>query len=254
MNIFKLFKYNFFYFLSFILSSKLIHLIGASHSTKWMRDKFFRPNGTTEIINKSIKYFGYTLKISSPIQVLYRAEKKGIESSLTRFIMNEVSNGDVCIDVGANYGFISMIMSKKVGFAGHVYAFEANRYIYKILKKNIICNNLDTICTLSNSFISNKSDESHKTIDEILLNDTKKIKLIKIDTDGTDYNCLLGARKIIKRDSPIIIIEVNDMEEDIYNQLKKIGYKFFYDQYYQTITSSMPPNLIASQYQLSKTA
>ena len=112
--------------------------------------------------------------------------------------MNEIQSGDHCIDIGANFGFITMIMAKSVGLDGHVFSFEAESYIFQVLTKNINDNALDKICTVGNYFISNKSNMNVKKIDDIIKKNRKeKIKLIKIDTDGSDYNCLLGAKQLI---------------------------------------------------------
>jgi len=91
-----------------------------------------------------------------------------------------------------------------------------------------------------------------KKIDDIIKKNRKeKIKLIKIDTDGLDYNCLLGAEELIKKDMPIIVIEINEKDTEIYNKFVELGYDYFYDQYYNVIsTNNMPPNLIASCNQL----
>ena len=207
-----------------------------------------------EIYKKKICYFQYSLVVSCPLQILYKAEKKGIEPSLSRLIMNELSNGDICIDVGASYGFITMMMAATVGNKGHVFSFEANESIYSILEQNIDENNLKNICTISNSFISNQSSMIEKKLDDIIqIIETKKINLIKIDTDGSDYNCLLGASELINFYMPIIIIEINEFGEEIYDKLIDFGYSNFYDQHYNIISKNiLPCNLIASTKLLRK--
>ena len=39
----------------------------------------------------------YDLYVSCPLQILRKAEKKGIEPSLSRLILNELNQGDKCI-------------------------------------------------------------------------------------------------------------------------------------------------------------
>jgi len=252
MNLFQWCKYQLYYIIKLNFPKEKSFLFASSSQIKWLRDVFFRPKGMPEIYKKKIQYFQFTFIISCPLQILLRAEKKGIESSLSRLIMNELSKGDQCIDVGANYGFITMIMAKSVGLDGHVFSFEAESYIFQVLTKNINDNALDKICTVGNYFISNKSNMNVKKIDDIIKKNRKeKIKLIKIDTDGSDYNCLLGAEQLIKKDMPIIVIEINEKGTEIYNKLVDLGYDYFYDQYYNVIsTNNMPPNLIASCNQL----
>jgi len=47
------------------------------------------------------------------------------------------------------------------------------------------------------------------TLDDLLGNDPRKVNAIKIDIEGCEADCLLGAKKIIERDKPPMLIEVN---------------------------------------------
>ena len=230
-----------------IVPKQKLLLFASSSKTKWIRNKFFWKQGLPEIYKKKIHYLQYSLYVSAPLQILKKAETKGIEPSLSRFIMNELSQGDECIDIGANYGFITMIMAEIVDINGHVYSYESDKYIFDILVKNIKDNNFDNICSAENYFISNNNSINTKKIDDLLLEKSKKIKLIKIDTDGSDYNCLSGAENLIIQCKPIIIIEMAKNKNMIHKKLLDLGYLYFYDQHYnKLIDEKYPPNLIAS--------
>ena len=58
------------------------------------------------------------------------------EIRLTRFLLNNVKEGNVFIDIGAHYGYYSLLASKLVNEEGKVYSFEASINNYQILKKN----------------------------------------------------------------------------------------------------------------------
>ena len=77
----------------------------------------------------------------------------------------------------------------------------------------------------------NKNTSTVKTVDSLIYGHCKKIDLIKIDTDGTDLECLEGCEKIIKESDPIIVIEINNNFNQIVGYLLKSSYKFFYDQH-----------------------
>ena len=66
-------------------------------------------------------------------------------------------------------------------------------------------------------------------LDDIQINDENKIiRGLKIDTEGEDYNVLLGAENVIKNFKPQIIIEVrNENKENIQDFLKLFNYKFY---------------------------
>jgi ubiquinone/menaquinone biosynthesis C-methylase UbiE len=44
-----------------------------------------------------------------------------------------IFNGDVCIDIGANYGAYTYELSKIVGITGKVYSFEPGKFAFNVL-------------------------------------------------------------------------------------------------------------------------
>ncbi len=54
-----------------------------------------------------------------------------------------------------------------------------------------------------------------------------KIDLIKIDTNGSEYDVILSLINLIKKYKPVLIIENNDVK-NIYNFLSKYGYQKFF--------------------------
>lgn len=55
-----------------------------------------------------------------------------------------------------------------------------------------------------------------------------KVDLIKIDTNGYELNVIKGLLKIIKKDKPALIVEINKDHNKISNILKQYGYKSYY--------------------------
>ena len=122
---------------------------------------------------------------------------------------------------------------------------EAVSENYEIKSK--IFKELDNICSAENYFISNNNIGNNQKIDDLLLERSKKIKLIKIDTDGYDFECLCGSEQLIKQQFPLIIIEMTENNNKIHQKLINIGYQYFYNQHYKEILNiNYPPNLIAS--------
>ena len=65
-------------------------------------------------------------------------------------------------------------------------------------------------------------------LDDITINDTRKVRGLKIDTEGEDYKVLLGAKNIITKNLPDIIIEVREDNKILIKDfLIFFGYKFF---------------------------
>ena len=89
-------------------------------------------------------------------------------------------------------------------------------------------------------------------LDDITINDNRKIRGIKIDTEGEDYNVLLGAEKIINNFRPDIIIEVREKNKlEIFQFLAKYNYKTWLIS--DKVTSNVIPVKL-SNLQITSTA
>ena len=65
--------------------------------------------------------------------------------------------GDVVVDVGAAFGFYTLISSMKVGTRGRVIAIEAQPDSFEMLNLNIKLNRLDNVITLNYAAYSRKA-------------------------------------------------------------------------------------------------
>jgi tRNA A58 N-methylase Trm61 len=52
-----------------------------------------------------------------------------------------IKKGDIVCDVGSHISELSFYLSELVGKKGTVYSFEANKFLYKILEKNLFKKN-----------------------------------------------------------------------------------------------------------------
>lgn len=149
--------------------------------------------------------------------------------------LNESKN--TVIDIGANIGATSIPLAKRYPNS-HFYLFEPHPFIFNKLINNINYNKLKNITAqkfaITDStettvpFYAQKNDDNlglssiklnhdigefdlieanSRTLDSIFLKEDVTIKIIKIDTQGTELNVLMSGKQIIKRDRPIIIFE-----------------------------------------------
>ena len=150
--------------------------------------------------------------------------------------MDNLGAGDTLIDVGANIGFFSIYAAKR---GAQVWAFEPNILVYELLKKNVVANGCDGVgytnialydsetkltinpewnggqhmtAETSNSgglsLVKGDGDFDGVALDNWLAAmPIKKVSLLKIDTQGSDYRVLLGARKTIEKHRPVICFE-----------------------------------------------
>ena len=136
---------------------------------------------------------------------------------------------DIVIDIGAYIGTHALPMAM---LCNKVYAFECNEIIFNCLRENIVLNDLEHKIKPHDICLSNKEDQlkfyerengtsrvssrniigncrivKTNTLDNIIGLDTP-IKLIKIDCEGHEFKVLEGAKGIIEKHSPYILIEV----------------------------------------------
>ena len=171
------------------------------------------------------------------------------------------------IDVGANFGYYSLLASQYMSKDSKIYAFEPVPIKFKSLKENsksasekfgieIECFNKavsnedkenitlylpDNDKDCSGGLIKNRNhNEKTILVDTITLDNVFKdmdIDLIKIDVEGAELQVLEGASNIIKTKRPILMIEVHKFENKAGKPMLDV-YKFFkhlYDNNYDTI-------------------
>jgi FkbM family methyltransferase len=183
------------------------------------------------------EYRGIKLKLNfPPIQDAYK-----LKTSETRFLTEDVLLNKVLykiplnptvLDIGSYIGGSAIWFSIKAG-AKVVIAVEPNDYAYKLLVENIKLNKLEGIINPISSIIGNEKyypsstllkqlnvtnehnisskifeNKSRKSIDELLENRKDKIDFIKISAKGSEYEIIKGAVNTIKKDRPLILLEV----------------------------------------------
>ena len=70
-----------------------------------------------------------------------------------------------------------------------------------------------------------------------------RIDLIKIDTNGYEYNVIKGMEKIVKKNRPALIIEINKDSKKIDFFLKRLGYfGYYYSSFEDKLVKKRLPN------------
>ncbi|MDN3904178.1 FkbM family methyltransferase [Arthrobacter sp. YD2] len=170
------------------------------------------------------------------------------EAELLRALKRVIRPGDTVVDVGANIG------NHTVFFAGvlkcKVIAVEPVPLLAEILRSNVSRNKLSDLVSVHQVALGYEEalaeiaqfDENNyggtslslrvdgdievKPLDA-LVSDT--VGLIKIDAEGMDYQVLLGAREVLERDMPVVVIEAMtpDAVAQIESFLTPLGYSIF---------------------------
>jgi FkbM family methyltransferase len=155
-----------------------------------------------------------------------------------------IKPGDTVLDIGANAGHYTLRMSELVGPNGLVIAFEPIAETFRELSydcgqaryKNIALVNAAvsdrpgrvrmTVPT-RDSYRASVTDSGDAvlaiTIDAMKL---PKVDLIKIDVEGHELQALLGARELLERDKPLLVVEENDRRDTrVGTFLSEFGYR-----------------------------
>lgn len=182
------------------------------------------------------------------------------ESHVHNFIKAHISEDDVFVDIGSNYGWHSIFSSLKCKW---VYSFEPQKVLHDLQLKNIKVNNITNISTFNlglgdtNRFANlNAIDYSKESLNigdlsigtsgervEIRSLDSfniSKVDWIKVDIQGYEIKCLTGAIKTIEKHRPNFIIEVenhqlrnfNYSSADLFKLLKELNYDIFLLDYH----------------------
>jgi len=193
--------------------------------------------------NNLVYFFNDTL--SNEISIFGIYEKAQL-NKIIDVIRNKKKR--ICIDIGANIGNHSLFFSK---FFKKVFSFEAHPKVFRLLEinteksKNIKVFNLALsekegylyfrdfkTQNMAGHSLKNKGEFKIKTkkLDNIIKD--KRIDFVKIDTEGHEYKVLVGMRKMLITNNPIIMFEFDakqySQNHKIIKYLNNLNYKFFY--------------------------
>ncbi|BAO30559.1 FkbM family methyltransferase [Sulfuritalea hydrogenivorans] len=162
----------------------------------------------------------------------------GYEAEETRLMASVVAAGSTVIDVGANFGWHAIHLSRRVGDSGKVLAFEPIPATYAELTENVAlnaCNNLKSFSfalgnearTISmylpgtdmgagaaSQFLDtgDRVEVSMLRLDDVLDREgVEHVDFIKADIEGGELNFLRGTERLINRCHPVIFVEIVDI-------------------------------------------
>jgi FkbM family methyltransferase len=174
--------------------------------------------------------------------------------------------GDIVIDIGAAFGFYTIISSKRVGKNGKVLSIEASPAIFDMLNRNMKLNKLYNILTLNYavyskqtkiklystySILTERSEKNTEkfvevnadTLDNLLLQNKinyEDVNWIKIDVEGAEFEVLKGATNILSKSKDIaLLIEIHNIEEgknfykEIIDFLENLNFKIEFEKTYE---------------------
>lgn len=175
------------------------------------------------------------------------------ESHLQKLIREYVAAGDTVYDIGANIGYVSLLLSRQVGPAGRVNAFEPLPQNIAAFRQNIELNRLlnvhlfefaasegrgEAVIRMADnsstaSLVWHRDDPaarefSIKTVaidDLIESGDLTSPTFVKIDVEGSEGMALRGMRRMIAAAKPVLFVECSELgRETAWRLLRELGY------------------------------
>jgi len=163
------------------------------------------------------------------------------EVRLARYFISEIQAGEVFFDIGAHFGYFSLLASRLVGEKGRIVAFEASPKTHQILCLNLrhrsnteihhraVSETSETVKfyefpNLYSEYNAMDTDQykernwfkEHRPVETnvqaIILDDFVREhslfpSTIKIDVEGAEYKVLAGAQNVLAKHRPTIAME-----------------------------------------------
>lgn len=163
-----------------------------------------------------------------------------------------LQEGELAVDLGANLGFVSLLLAARVGSRGKVYAIEPNPALHDRIKTGAWLNRFHQLELLPYAcgdeegelgFDVDFSDHSKshlstsggslkvavRRLDSLLAERPQRIAFIKIDVEGFEGQALAGAQAILREDKPVLVFETGTHTPEqvarIGQELGKAGYR-----------------------------
>ena len=169
-----------------------------------------------------------------------------IEAPLTEVLLERLRPGMVFVDVGAHYGYHTLVASRLVGPDGRVFAFEPARRAFELLQRNVVgLGNVEVVnaavhsscgagdlhdfgpghSALSTLFATARvPDEERRTLtattypvrcttlDDHLGAAGVVPDVVKLDAEGSERAILEGMRGLLRHGRPLIALETGDYD------------------------------------------
>lgn len=232
----------------------------------FFRSIIYPKNKKERIVEKQI-FSGASMKIALPAATdIYLTGGKSHDSEirLATFLITQLQPGDQYMDIGAHYGYFTLIAAELVGTQGKILSFEPTASSFQLLQQNTT--NLSHVTCIPKAISDTDADlvfytfpnlySEYNTTDitqfekENWFQNSSPIKsilpattidlvtqhydftpsIIKIDVEGAEYHAIRGGLEYFQNHNPIIVMEYLPAHRSNQNHrlavelLRSIGY------------------------------
>jgi FkbM family methyltransferase len=232
--------------------------------------KYQYPKTRRGVLKKATTFFGAEMTLLLPAAMdIYLAGGKThhSETALARYMIHFLNEGQTYIDIGAHFGYFTLLAATMVGDKGKVVAFEAAGNTVEILRQNaaewknitVAHNaisdrsekisfyefpvlyseyNSMTIAQFENEQWMNENKPQKKEVQAVTLDTYVKEHslvpdMIKIDVEGAEDKAISGCKELLARYSPSVILEFlsRDRDNRAHHKAKEILNELGYDPF-----------------------
>lgn len=191
-------------------------------------------------LENGIRFYLPYCKYFDTVQMCITRDEDFYEANNLRYLKKKyIKAGMNILDIGANIGNHSVFFAMECK-AGHVFSFEPQKDVFKILKRNVNLNDLENLCSIYNVALGSSEGKAKivaynrnncggtvfavdadgniplARLDEMEL---PEIGFIKIDVEGFEYDVLKGGEMLLRKMAPVLYIEIQDENFDRVNGL-----------------------------------
>lgn len=186
------------------------------------------------------------------------------EQPVQEAIVSLVKRGDVCYDIGANLGFVSVLLGRLVAETGRVYAFEPVPRNASIIERNAKRNDLAHIDVfrIALSSVDGTADlllaehaggavlksvgapppdlAGSMAVETAALDtfvERQRLRppnFIKLDVEGAELDVLQGMKAVLAKWRPTLIVEIDDASRQNCEEKLAACREFLHQSGYQT--------------------
>ena len=204
----------------------------------------------------------FHLDLSRAASWLYSVPFTGtFERKETEYVRQIVRPGWVCVDVGACFGWYSVLLGQAVGESGQVHAFEPVKPNFECLTENVALNEAGNV-QINNLALSNRpgklqlflpldgvsaSIRPHASLSKcaVLESDVTtldayaewarftRLDFLKADIEGGELLFLEGGRKTLQQFKPILLLEIQAHSTRLFGHEPAVIFSFLQDLGYR---------------------
>ncbi len=214
------------------------------------------PTGLTQVKIAAGDLAGYSMLLDMQLEKDYWLGT--YEPELQTAVHELVQPGAVIYDVGANIGYVSLLLAKAAGEKGKIYAFEALPENVERWRRNVVLNGMENRLRLFSGAVTKSSGpvrflvhssggmgkaagsagrhdqyQSEISVPGISLDEfvygqgNPSPQVVKMDIEGGEVLALPGMRRVLAEARPLILMELHGPESSraAWDNLRSAGYQ-----------------------------